>query len=141
MSAIAVGFPMVIFESILASRSFKLRPERELLSSIAVYTPVLLAVYLAVKIADLTLRDAVGYVFEGSLQSVMFLIEIGLGVVAPMVLLLSTRARNSLAGLLTASTLVIFGVVLNRSTSSSSRTGLSTPRSPTSRAHSKSSSP
>ena len=114
MSAIAVGFPMVIFESILASRSFKLRPERELLSSIAVYTPVLLAVYLAVKIADLTLRDAVGYVFEGSLQSVMFLIEIGLGVVAPMVLLLSTRARNSLAGLLTASTLVIFGVVLNR---------------------------
>ena len=114
MSAIAVGFPMVIFESILASRSFRLRPERELLSSIAVYTPVLLAVYLAVKIADLTLRDAVGYVFEGSLQSVMFLIEIGLGVVAPMVLLLSTRARNSLAGLLTASTLVIFGVVLNR---------------------------
>lgn len=114
MSAIAVGFPMVIFESILASRSFKLKPERELLSSIALYTPVLLAVYLAVKIADLTLRDAVGYVFEGSLQSVMFLIEIGLGVVAPMALLLSRRVRSSLSGLFLASSLVIFGVALNR---------------------------
>jgi len=114
MSAIAVGFPMVIFESILASRSFKLKPERELLSSIALYTPVLLAVYLAVKIADLTLRDAVGYVFEGSLQSVMFLIEIGLGVVAPMAMLLSRRVRHSLSGLFLASSLVIFGVALNR---------------------------
>jgi Ni/Fe-hydrogenase subunit HybB-like protein len=114
LSAIAVGFPMVIFESILATRSFRLKPERELLSSIALYTPVLLAVYLAVKIADLTLRDAVGYVFEGSLQSVMFLIEIGLGVVAPMALLLSRRVRNSLSGLFIASTLVIFGVALNR---------------------------
>jgi Ni/Fe-hydrogenase subunit HybB-like protein len=114
LSAIAVGFPMVIFESILASRSFKLKPERELLSSIALYTPVLLAVYLAVKIADLTLRDAVGYVFEGSLQSLMFIIEIGLGVVAPMALLLSRRVRSSLSGLFLSSSLVIFGVALNR---------------------------
>jgi len=114
MSAIAVGFPMVIFESILASRSFKLKPERELLSGIALYTPVLLAFYLAVKIGDLTLRDAIGYVFEGSVQSVMFLIEIGLGVVAPMVILLSRRARNSVSGLFIAASLVIFGVALNR---------------------------
>jgi Ni/Fe-hydrogenase subunit HybB-like protein len=114
MSAIAVGFPMVIFESILASRSFKLRPERELLSGIAMYTPVLLAAYLAVKIADLVERDAVSYIFEGSLQSVMFLVEMGLGVVAPMVILLSKRARNSISGLFTAASLVIFGVALNR---------------------------
>jgi len=114
LSAIAVGFPMVIFESILSSRSFKLRPERELLSSIALYTPVLLAVYLGVKVADLTLRDAVGYLFEGSLQSVMFIAEIGVGVVAPMLMLSSARIRNSLAGLFAASTLVIFGVALNR---------------------------
>ena len=114
MSAIAVGFPMVIFESILASRSFKLKPERELLSGIAMYTPVLLAAYLAVKIADLVERDAVGYVFEGSVQSVMFIIEVGLGVVAPMVILLSRRARNSIPGLFTAASLVIFGVALNR---------------------------
>jgi Ni/Fe-hydrogenase subunit HybB-like protein len=94
MSAIAVGFPMVIFESILASRSFKLRPERELLSGIAMYTPVLLAAYLAVKIADLVERDAVSYIFEGSLQSVMFLVEIGLGVVAPMAILLSPAGSS-----------------------------------------------
>jgi Ni/Fe-hydrogenase subunit HybB-like protein len=114
MSAIAVGFPMVIFESILASRSFRLKPERELLSGIAMYTPVLLAAYLAVKIADLVERDAVGYIFEGAVQSVMFIIEVGLGVVAPMVILLSRRARKSISGLFIASSLVIFGVALNR---------------------------
>ncbi|HPA82304.1 MAG TPA: polysulfide reductase NrfD, partial [Thermoanaerobaculales bacterium] len=114
MSAIAVGFPMVIFESILASRSFKLQPERKLLSEIALYTPIILAAYLALKVADLVERDAVGYVFEGSLQSVMFLIEIGLGVIAPMVLLLVTKVRRSLTGLFIASSLVIFGVALNR---------------------------
>jgi len=114
LSAIAVGFPMVIFESILSARSFKLRPERELLSGIALYTPVLLAVYLAVKVADLTLRDAVVYLFEGSLQSAMFLVEVGLGVVAPMLMLSSRRVRTSLTGLFAASTLVILGVALNR---------------------------
>jgi Ni/Fe-hydrogenase subunit HybB-like protein len=114
LSAIAVGFPMVIFESILSARSFKLRPERELLSGIALYTPVLLAVYLAVKVADLTLRDATVYLFEGSLQSAMFLVEVGLGVVAPMLMLASRRVRTSLTGLFAASTLVIVGVALNR---------------------------
>jgi len=57
LSAISVGFPMVIFESILASRSFKLRPEMETLSSLARYIPVLLGVYLAAKVIDLTLRE------------------------------------------------------------------------------------
>ena len=66
LSAIAVGFPMVIFESILAARSFGLKQERRILSSIARYTPVLLAVYLAVKIGDVTIREAWVYVAEMS---------------------------------------------------------------------------
>ncbi len=114
LSAIAVGFPMVIFESILASRSFKLKPEIRVLSSIARYTPVLLGVYLALKIGDLTLRDAWPYVFEGSTQSLMFSIELLLGVVAPLILLSSRRIRNSVSGLFISALLVILGVALNR---------------------------
>ena len=49
LSAIAVGFPMVIFESMLASRSFKLKPETNVLSSMAAYTPVLLGPILRVQ--------------------------------------------------------------------------------------------
>jgi Ni/Fe-hydrogenase subunit HybB-like protein len=114
LSAIAVGFPMVIFESILASRSFKLAPERKVLSSIARYIPVLLGIYLAVKIGDLTLRNAWPYVFEGSLQSSMYIIELGAGVVTPIILLSISRVRRSIWGLFTAAAMVIGGVALNR---------------------------
>jgi len=114
LSAIAVGFPMVIFESILSSRSFKLAPEKKVLSSIARYTPVLLGVYLAMKIGDLTLRNAWPYVFEGSLQSFMYMIELGVGVVTPMVLLSMPRVRHSISGLFTTAAMVIGGVALNR---------------------------
>lgn len=114
LSAIAVGFPMVIFESLLASRSFKLEPELPLLASIARYTPVLLGVYLAVKVGDLTIREAWPAVFAFSAQSVMFLIEISIGVLAPIIILSITRFRRSVTGLFTAASMVIGGVVLNR---------------------------
>jgi Ni/Fe-hydrogenase subunit HybB-like protein len=57
LSAIAVGFPMVIFESILSSRSFRLPPETSVLSSIARYTPIILGIYLGVKVVDLSIRE------------------------------------------------------------------------------------
>ncbi|HWR83518.1 MAG TPA: Ni/Fe-hydrogenase cytochrome b subunit [Candidatus Deferrimicrobium sp.] len=114
LSAIAVGFPMVIFESILTSRSFRLKPETDLLASIANYTPILLSVYLAVKVVDLTIRGALPYLFDGSLQSLMFWIEMLAGVVVPALLLSSRKVRCSVRGLLISSALVIFGVVLNR---------------------------
>ena len=114
LSAISVGFPMVIFESILASRSFKLRPEMETLSSLARYIPVLLGVYLAAKVIDLTLRETWSYLLDGSFQSLMYAIEVGLGVVLPMVLLTNKKVRESVGGLFFSASLVIFGVLLNR---------------------------
>jgi Ni/Fe-hydrogenase subunit HybB-like protein len=114
LSAIAVGFPMVIFESLLAARSLKLKPEKEVLSSIAAFVPVLLGVYLGVKIVDLTLRDAWLYIFEGSLQSSMFIIEMTLGVIAPMIILSIHKFRQSVRVLFISASLVVLGVALNR---------------------------
>lgn len=114
LSAFSVGFPMVIFESIIASRSFKLKPELPLLASIARYTPFLLGIYLAVKIIDMTLRSAWGYVFEFSFESYMWLAEVIIGVVAPMVILSTYKLRHKVGWLFTGATLVILGVVLNR---------------------------
>ncbi len=114
LSAIAVGYPMVMFESLLASRSFKLKPEMDILSSLARFTPVLLAVYLAFKVGDLTIRGAWPYVFEGSVQSFMFILELTLGVIVPIVMLLNARIRNSALGLFIAAGLVVFGVAFNR---------------------------
>lgn len=114
MSAIAVGFPMVIFESILSSRSFKLKPETEVLKSIAAYVPILLGAYLAVKMVDLSLRNALPYMFEGSAASFSFWVEILGGVVAPIILFSNRRVRSSLNGLFISALLVVGGVILNR---------------------------
>jgi Ni/Fe-hydrogenase subunit HybB-like protein len=114
LSAIAVGFPMVIFESILSSRSLGLKPERRMLSSLARYTPVLLGAYLVAKVVDLTIREAWPYLLEGSFRSLMYFIEISLGVVLPIVLLSVRKIRESVTGLFVSATLVILGVALNR---------------------------
>lgn len=114
LSAIAVGFPMVIFESILAFRSFRLKPELHLLSRLARMVPITLGVYLAVKFVDLTLRGAWGYLGEGSPASIMFMIEVGIGVILPMVLLLNDGVRRSITGLFVSASLVILGVAINR---------------------------
>ena len=114
VSAIAVGFPMVIFESILASRSFKLKPELGVLSSIAQYTPIILGIYLGLKVGDITIREIWPHALDFSTESVMWLIEMIFGVVLPIVILSTRKYRHSVGGLFTGATLVIVGVVINR---------------------------
>jgi len=114
MSAISVGYPMVIFESMLASRAFGRKPEMHILTPLARIVPIFLGAYLIAKVADLVIREAYPYLLEGSFQSNMFLIELGLGVILPFLMLLSSRVRKSPAGLFISAALIVFGVALNR---------------------------
>jgi Ni/Fe-hydrogenase subunit HybB-like protein len=113
-SAIAVGFPMVVFESMLASRSFKRPFEMDVLTPLSRMIPITLGIYLAMKIGDLAIREAFGHLFEGSVASNLFLVEMGLGVVLPFVMLLSDRVARSPKLLFLAALLVVLGVALNR---------------------------
>jgi Ni/Fe-hydrogenase subunit HybB-like protein len=115
MSAIAVGYPMVIFESMWASRAFGRKPEMEILTPLAGLIPFFVGAYMVAKISDLVIRDAHVYLFDGSFQSMMFILEFGFGVVLPFFLLLSERVRRSPTGLfISAALYVILGVLLNR---------------------------
>jgi len=115
MSAIAVGYPMVVFESMWASRAFGRKPEMEILTPLARFMPFLIGAYMVAKISDLVIRGAYVHLLEGSFQSNMFLVEFGLGVVLPFFLLLSDRVRRSPKGLFFCAALyVILGVLLNR---------------------------
>lgn len=114
LSAIAVGYPMVIVESISASWSLKLAPEKHLLASLGRIVPVLLALYLVVKLGDLLVREVWVHVFTGSTASLMFLVEIIAGVVIPLVLFLSPHVRAQPRWQFTAALLVVMGVALNR---------------------------
>jgi Ni/Fe-hydrogenase subunit HybB-like protein len=114
LSAIAVGFPMVIWESLVASWSLKLKPETNVLGPLARYIPVFLGIYLAVKLGDMAWRRTYVYLDDWSPQSICWLIEVAAGVVAPLIILLSRRARQSPWMLFAAACLVVFGVLFNR---------------------------
>jgi Ni/Fe-hydrogenase subunit HybB-like protein len=114
LSAISVGFPMVIFESILASRSFGLKPEMEVLSNLGTMVAPILGVYLAFKIGDMFIRETFVYLTVFNTASVMFVIEVLFGIIIPLRMFLSKEVLKSPLWLFIASSLVIFGVLLNR---------------------------
>jgi len=103
LSAFAVGFPMVIMESLTASKSFGMKPEKEVLSSLSRFIAPLLGIYLAFKIGDMVIRETFVYT-----------IEILVGVIIPLRLFLLPSVRQSTTGLYIASLLVIFGILINR---------------------------
>ncbi len=114
LSAISVGFPMVIFESLIASRSLKLKPEMHILSKLGSMIAPLLGIYLAFKIGDMFIRETFVYLTEFNTASIMFTIELLFGVVIPLRMFLSPKVLKSPPLLFTASALVVLGVLLNR---------------------------
>ncbi|MDA8132048.1 MAG: Ni/Fe-hydrogenase cytochrome b subunit [Elusimicrobia bacterium] len=114
LSAISVGLPMVIVESILAARSFGLKPEMEILSKLGRLTAPLLAVYLGFKLGDMFVRETFVYLATLNTASVMFMAEVLIGVVVPLRMFLSREVLKSPPLLFTASLLVVLGVLLNR---------------------------
>jgi Ni/Fe-hydrogenase subunit HybB-like protein len=114
LSAISIGFPMVIFESLIASRSLGLKPEMHILSKLGSMIAPLLGIYLAFKIGDMFIRETFVYLAQINTASIMFTIEMLFGVIIPLRMFLSQKVLKSPALLFTASALVVFGVLLNR---------------------------
>lgn len=114
LSAISVGLPMVILESLITSKSFSLKPEMRILSNLGSMVAPLLGIYLAFKIGDMGIRQTFVYLTEFNTASVMFTIELLFGVIIPLRMFMSRQVNKSPLGLLIASFLVIFGVFLNR---------------------------
>jgi Ni/Fe-hydrogenase subunit HybB-like protein len=113
LSAIAVGFPMIIFESLIAARSFKLKPEMHILSKLGGMVAPILGVYFAFKIGDLFISEDFKYLLNFDTNAFMYFGECVLTITA-FFMFLSKRVLNSPILLFIASTLVIAGVLLNR---------------------------
>jgi len=114
LSAVAVGPAMVIFESTISSRVFKRGLEVELLGKLALAIPVALGAYLGLKIADLAYAGELDLLFKGNLDTALFWVELGGGVILPTILFLIPAVRRSATGLFWGALLVIVGLVLNR---------------------------
>jgi Ni/Fe-hydrogenase subunit HybB-like protein len=113
-SAVAVGPTMVIIESFLSSRAFHREIEVHIITQIAKVTVVALAVYLVLKIEDIHTMKLWQYVFTFNYEGMMYWAEIGLGVIVPMLLLISPRVRMNTKGLFVSALLVVMGFVFNR---------------------------
>jgi octaheme c-type cytochrome (tetrathionate reductase family) len=114
LSAFMVGFPMVILESIYANISFGRKAEMELLTPLARIIPWFLGAYAVVKIGDLIVRRGEIDFLENPGATVSLIVEILVGVIAPLALLLNRAVRRSMGWLFFAVALIISGVILNR---------------------------
>ncbi len=114
LSAFAAGYPMVTFESIIVAKSFDREPEMEVLTPLARYMPVLMGLYLAVKIGDMLVRGTYVYLLDGTYQTNAFLVEVIIGVILPFTLLLFRRVRRSPGWLFFAATIFVLGILMNR---------------------------
>ena len=112
MTALAMGFAVVIFEACLSSSGFKRPLEMQLLGKLSRVMLWMLAAYLVVRFVDLVVRGAVGSMFELRIETLMFWIENAL-FVAPLVILANPQSRRNPARLFIAAVcLMLAGFLL-----------------------------
>jgi Ni/Fe-hydrogenase subunit HybB-like protein len=114
LSAIMVGPAMVVLEGIVSARVFRRRPELELLSGLARAIPILISIYLVVRVVDVAVRGAVFNAFELNPQAVMFWVELSLGSALPLALLATPEIAHTERGLFWGSLLTVAGVFIHR---------------------------
>ena len=113
ISAITMGYAVVLFESCLAAAGYRRTIEMHLLTPLSKIMLGMLAVFMAVRFGDLIVRGALGYAFEASVQAAMFWLETAC-FVAHFMLLRSEAARRNPARLFVAGALLMLGGVLLR---------------------------
>lgn len=94
LSAITMGYAVVIFESIIASVGFKRPLETKMLAKLSGVIPWLLGFYLIIRIEDVNLRGFLPEAFNGQLLSNMFLLENLLLIIALLILAYPSNRKN-----------------------------------------------
>ncbi|RPF42528.1 Ni/Fe-hydrogenase subunit HybB-like protein [Thermodesulfitimonas autotrophica] len=116
LSAAFVGPAMCVVEGVLASKAYKkdFRHEVPLLAPLLKAAMWLMVIYLVLKVIDLVYRGHFLDMFDGSTPSNLFLLEMVIGVIIPIILLAKKHIRESVPGMVTAAVLIVIGVMLNR---------------------------
>lgn len=113
MSAIFTGISIIILEATMVHRYLDQPDESDLLQILAKILPWVLGAYLAVKLGATAFLSH-GPLFDRPWLTVLFLAEIVIGVIMPMIMFMRRSNREDSSMQLRGACLVIFGVVLNR---------------------------
>jgi Ni/Fe-hydrogenase subunit HybB-like protein len=113
LSAITIGYGVVLFESCVAASGYRRQIEMHILQPMAKVMLGVLAVYLAVRFGDLVVRGAIGNAFKPGLEAFVFWIET-IFFVLPFVLIGTAGARRNPAKLFLAGISIMLGGVFLR---------------------------
>jgi Ni/Fe-hydrogenase subunit HybB-like protein len=93
ISALIMGYAIVIFESIISTMALNREMETPILSKLSALMPWLLGVYLIIRFADVILKGQIGLVFNSGLKGVMFIVE-NILFILPLIFLSSAQNRT-----------------------------------------------
>jgi Ni/Fe-hydrogenase subunit HybB-like protein len=108
LSAIVMGWAVVLFESCVAAAGYRRSIEVDLLDPLAKIMLGAMALYLAVRVGDLLWRGVFGLAFEPTWAAAWFWIE-NLAFLAPFALIRTAGQRRNPARLFLAGVAVMFG--------------------------------
>jgi Ni/Fe-hydrogenase subunit HybB-like protein len=113
VSAIATGLAMTIFESWHSAKAFGKQLEWPLVQKLSRLLAVTIAVYLAMRFADLYRRKALSYINDPGWESALFLLEIFL-MALPMLLLFRENTQKSPGAIYACAVMFLLGFVTHR---------------------------
>ncbi len=113
MTAILLGFAVVIFEATLSSTGFGRPLETKVLTPLSKIMFGLLAAYVALRVLDLVFRGALGTAFSATLEAGMFWLEMAAFIV-PLALLAPESGRRSASKLFVSAVMLMVGGFLLR---------------------------
>jgi Ni/Fe-hydrogenase subunit HybB-like protein len=113
LTAIAIGYGVVLFESCVASSGYRRKIETNLLNPMAKIMLGVLAVYLVIRFGDLVVRGALAQAFKPTVVALSFWIE-NLCFVAPFLIIGNAEARNNPAKLFLAGVAIMLGGIFLR---------------------------
>jgi len=95
ISAITMGYTVVIFESTLSALGLNRPFETDIISKLSLVIPILLVIFLVIRFGDLLMRGQLGLAFSGNLQGNMFLLENILHILPLIILASATNRKNA----------------------------------------------
>lgn len=114
VSAICLGINMVIFESSVTSWLYRREPETEMLSGLGRISAIALSFYFIFRMVDIALQHKLGLIFAGTWESNLFIVEILMSAVIPIVFFSIPAVRRSPTAVWLLSSCSVLGFVLNR---------------------------
>ncbi|GAB4351734.1 MAG: hypothetical protein Kow0099_35880 [Candidatus Abyssubacteria bacterium] len=113
ISAIGLGLTMVMTESMVTSWLYKKHAETDLLRGLAKAAAYVLGVYAVVRLVDVAVTGKLHYLAD-SWEGGLFIVELLISAVMPVVLFSLPKVRQSIGGLATGAGMAVIGFVLNR---------------------------